>query len=85
MTEAPDDEWRRPIDPMIDSDAPDQIALELGRRHALYLREAQRLVLAGAVPDEAGLTAGVMAQPAKSKKMPNGAPCRLQNALSTRW
>ena len=65
MTTAPDDEWRRPIDPMIDSDAPDQIALELGRRHALYLREAQRLVLAGAVPDEAGLTAGVRAETAR--------------------
>jgi len=65
MTTAPDDEWRRPIDPMIDSDAPDQIALELGRRHALYLREAQRIVLAGAVPDEAGLTAGVRAETAR--------------------
>ena len=65
MTAAPDDEWRRPIDPMIDSDAPDQIALELGRRHALYLREAQRIVLAGAVPDEAGLTAGVRAETAR--------------------
>ena len=58
MTTAADDEWRRPIDLMVDSDAPDQIALELGRRHALYLREAQRLVLEGAVPDEGGLTAG---------------------------
>jgi len=65
MTTAPDDEWRRPIDPMIDSDAPDQIALELGRRHALYLREAQRIVLAGAVPDEGGLTAGVRAETAR--------------------
>ena len=65
MTTAPDDEWRRPIDPMVDSDAPDQIALELGRRHALYLREAQRIVLAGAVPDEAGLTAGVRAETAR--------------------
>ena len=61
MTTAPDDEWRRPIDPMIDSDAPDQIALELRRRHALYLREAQRLVLEGAVPDEAGLAAAIRA------------------------
>ena len=58
MTTGTDDEWRRPIDPMVDSDAPDQIALELGRRHALYLREAQRIVLEGAVPDEGGLTAG---------------------------
>ena len=65
MTTAPDDEWRRPIDPMADSDAPDQIALELGRRHVLYLREAQRLVLAGAVPDEGGLTAGIKAETAR--------------------
>ena len=43
-----DDDWGRPIDLMVDSDAPEQIALELGRRHALYLREAQRLVLEGA-------------------------------------
>jgi hypothetical protein len=60
-----DDEWRRPIDLMADSDAPDQIALELGRRHALYLREAQRIVLEGALPDEAGLTAGVRAETAR--------------------
>ena len=52
MTRGTDDEWRRPIDLMVDSDAPDQIALELARRHALYLREAQRLVIEGAVPDE---------------------------------
>ena len=45
-----DDEWGRPIDLMADSDAPEQIALELGRRHALYLREAQRLVLEALVP-----------------------------------
>jgi hypothetical protein len=56
-----DDEWRRPIDLMVDSDAPDQIALELRRRHALYLREAQRLVLEGAVPDEDGLAAAISA------------------------
>ena len=61
----PDDEWRRPIDLMADSDAPDQIALELGRRHALYLREAQRIVLDGAVPDEGGLTAGIRAETAR--------------------
>lgn len=54
-----DDEWLRPIDLMVDSDAPDQIARELGRRHALYLREAQRLVLDGLVPDEAGLAEGI--------------------------
>ena len=65
MTTAHDDEWRRPIDPMVDSDAPDQIALELGRRHALYLREAQRLVLEGAVPDEDGLAAAIRADTAR--------------------
>ena len=65
MTIGPDDEWRRPIDLMVDSDAPDQIALELGRRHALYLREAQRLVLDGAVPDESGLAAGIRAETAR--------------------
>jgi hypothetical protein len=65
VTAGPDDEWRRPIDPMVDSDAPDQIALELGRRHALYLREAQRIVLEGSVPDESGLTAGIRAETAR--------------------
>ena len=65
MTTGTDDEWRRPIDPMVDSDAPDQIALELGRRHALYLREAQRIVLEGAVPDEGGLTAGIRTETAR--------------------
>jgi hypothetical protein len=56
------DEWLRPIDVMADSDAPEQIALELGRRHALYLREAQRLALEGQVPDEAGLADGIRAE-----------------------
>jgi hypothetical protein len=65
MTTGTDDEWGRPLDLMADSDAPDQIALELGRRHALYLREAQRLVLDGAVPDEDGLTAGIRAETAR--------------------
>ena len=65
MTTGTDDEWGRPIDLMVDSDAPDQIALELGRRHALYLREAQRIVLEGAVPDEGGLTAGIRAETAR--------------------
>jgi hypothetical protein len=60
-----DEEWSRPIDPMVDSDAPDQIALELGRRHALYLREAQRLVLEGTAPDEDGLADGVRAETAR--------------------
>jgi hypothetical protein len=57
-----EDEWLRPIDPMVDSDAPEQIAFELGRRHALYLREAQRLVLDGLVPDEHGLAEGIRAE-----------------------
>ena len=59
MSESVDDEWLRPIDLMVDSFAPEQIAFELGRRHALYLREAQRLVLEGLVPDEDGLAAGI--------------------------
>lgn len=62
MSESADDEWLRPIDLMVDSYAPEQIASDLGRRHGLYLREAQRLVLDGLVPDEAGLTAGVQAE-----------------------
>jgi len=57
-----DDEWLRPIDLTVDSDAPDQIALELGRRHALYLREARRLLHEGLVPDEAGLAEGIRAE-----------------------
>ena len=57
-----DDTWLRPIDLMADSDAPDQIALELGRRHALYLREAQRLLLEGATPDATGLGEGMRAE-----------------------
>ena len=57
-----DDEWLRPIDLTVDSDAPNQIALELGRRHALYLREAQRLLHDGLVPDEAGLAEGIRAE-----------------------
>jgi hypothetical protein len=52
-------EWLLPIDLMVDSYAPEQIAFELGRRHALYLREAQRLVLDDLVPDESGLATGV--------------------------
>ena len=59
MTMSDEDEWLRPIDPMVDSNAPEQIAFELGRRHALYLREAQRLVLDGLVPDEPGLADGI--------------------------
>ena len=57
-----DDEWLRPIDLTVDSDAPEQIALELGRRHALYLREAQRLLHDGLAPDEAGLAGGIRAE-----------------------
>jgi hypothetical protein len=59
MNGSNDDEWLRPIDLMVDSYAPEQIAFELGRRHALYLREAQRLVLEGLVPSEAGLADGI--------------------------
>ena len=55
-------EWLLPIDLMVDSYAPEQIAFELGGRHALYLRAAQRLVLDGLTPDENGLTAGVRAE-----------------------
>ncbi len=55
-------EWLRPIDPLVDSYAPEQIESELGRRHALYLREAQRLVLEGLVPDEKGLATGIRAE-----------------------
>jgi len=62
MNGSDDDEWLRPIDLMMDSYAPEQIALELGRRHTLYLREAQRLVLEGLVPDEAGVAAGIRAE-----------------------
>ena len=65
MTEAADEAWLRPIDLMADSDAPEQIALDLGRRHALYLREAQRLVLEGLAPDETGLAEGIRAETAR--------------------
>jgi hypothetical protein len=54
-----DDEWLRPIDLMVDSYAPEQIAFELALRHTLYLREAQRLVVEGLVPDEGGLADGI--------------------------
>ena len=43
-------EWLRPIDLMVDSYAPEQIADRARPRHALYLREAQRLVLEGSSP-----------------------------------
>ena len=55
-------EWLLPIDLMADSYAPEQIADELGRRHALHLREAQRLVHDRLPPDEAGLADGVRAE-----------------------
>ena len=55
-------EWLLPIDLMADSYAPEQIADELGRRHALYLREAQRLVLDRLAPDESGLADGIRAE-----------------------
>ena len=57
-----DDTWLRPIDLMADSDAPDEIALELGHRHAHYLREARRLVLDGESPDADGLAEGIRAE-----------------------
>jgi hypothetical protein len=57
-----DDEWLRPIDLTVDSDAPGQITFDLDRRHGLYLREAQRLVLDGLAPDERGLAAGIRAE-----------------------
>ena len=59
MSEQADDEWLRPIDLMVDSYAPEQIAFDLGHRHGLYLREAQRLVLEGLTPDEDGLAVGI--------------------------
>jgi hypothetical protein len=62
MNGSDDDEWLRPIDLMVDSYAPEQISFELGRRHALYLREAQRLVLDGLAPDAAGLADGIRAE-----------------------
>lgn len=52
-------DWLLPIDLRVDSYAPEQISLELRRRHALYLREAQRLVLGDLVPDGSGLATGV--------------------------
>ena len=59
MTAPLDEPWLHPIDLMADSDAPEQIALELGRRHGQYVREARRLVLEGKAPDEAGLAEGI--------------------------
>lgn len=56
------DDWLRPIDHMVDSFAPEEIASDLGRRHSLYLREAQRLVLDGVAPDETGLGAAIRAE-----------------------
>ena len=59
MSESADEDWLRPIDLMVDSYAPEEITFELGRRHGLYLREAQRLVVDGLAPDEAGLAEGI--------------------------
>jgi hypothetical protein len=59
MNESADEDWLRPIDLMVDSYAPEEITFELGRRHSLYLREAQRLVVDGLAPDEAGLAEGI--------------------------
>jgi hypothetical protein len=64
MTADPE-EWQRPIDLMVDSDAPEQIAVDLARRHAPYLREAQRLVLERLVPDETGLADGIRSETAR--------------------
>ena len=54
-----DDEWLRPIDLENDSYTPELIREELARRHALYLREAQRLVLERQTPDAGGLAEGI--------------------------
>ncbi len=56
---AVEEEWLRPVDLLVDSYAPDQIAAELGARLGLYVREAQRLVHEGLVPDERGLRSGI--------------------------
>ena len=55
-------EWLRPIDPLVDSYAPEEVRFDLEQRHALYVREAQRLVIAGLLPDESGLEAGIRAE-----------------------
>ncbi len=57
-----DGEWLRAIDPTADTDAPEQIERELGGRYELYLREAKRIVIEGAVPDEAGLGDGIRSE-----------------------
>jgi hypothetical protein len=63
--DADGDPWLREVDHMADSDAPDRIALDLGRRHGLYLREAQRLVAEGLAPDQPGLADGIRADTAR--------------------
>lgn len=55
-------EWLLPIDLMVDSFAPEQISFELRRRHAPYVREAQRIVAEGLSPDASGLAAGMRAE-----------------------
>jgi hypothetical protein len=62
---ADDDEWLRPVDLMVDSYAPEEIADELGRRHGLYVREAHRLVVEGLVPNADALRAGITAETAR--------------------
>lgn len=57
-----DGAWHQPVDPLTDSDAPEQLAHDLRRRHALYLREAQRIALQKQVPDEQGLADGIRAE-----------------------
>ena len=64
-------EWLRPIDPLVDSYAPEQIESELEPRHALYLREAKRLVIEGLVPDESGLEGR---DPRRDAQVPEVAP-----------
>ncbi|MCY7303076.1 MAG: hypothetical protein LH654_08595 [Thermoleophilia bacterium] len=62
MNDNDEPEWLLAIDLTVDSYAPEQIADELGRRHAPYLREAHRLVLDKLSPDEGGLADGVRAE-----------------------
>jgi hypothetical protein len=79
MSRAGGDEWVRPFDPMEDSDAPEQIAHELERRYALYLREARSLAAARQVPDEAGLADGIRGE---TRRYLDSHPCHAQPALA---
>lgn len=62
MVEVEENEFDRPIDLDLDSYAPAQIAADLEARHALYLREAQRLLIEGLVPDPVGLAEGIRSE-----------------------